>query len=198
MRVGVTGGIGSGKSSVCRVFNTLGIPVFDSDYEARIITENNPIVKSRLSELTGRELFSSGTLDRQLLASLIFNDKKLLEKVNSLIHPMVFDYFHEWVLKQQSPYVILEAAILFESGADKMVDKTVSVIAPEQERIERVMSRNNLTIEEVTERMRNQLPQKELIARSDYLIMNSEEDMILPSVLKLHSELLELTREDRL
>ena len=197
MIVGVTGGIGSGKSSVCRVFNNLGIPVFDADNEARKITESDQFVMSRLSELAGMDLYTSGSLDRRLLASLIFNDRKLLAEVNLLIHPLIFDSFRSWVARQQAPYVIMEAAILFESGAESLVDKTVSVTAPEDERIERVVSRNNLTIAEVRERIRNQLPQEELIKRSDYIIKNSEQDMIIPAVLEIHHKLLELIKEDQ-
>lgn len=195
MKVGVTGGIGSGKSSVCRVFNNLGIPVFDADYEARKITENDPFVISRLSELAEMDLYTSGSLDRRLLASLIFNDRNLLAEVNLLIHPMIFDSFRLWVARQQAPYVIMEAAILFESGAESLVDKTVSVTAPEEERIERVVSRNNLTVAEVRERIRNQLPQEELIKRSDYIIKNSEQDMIIPAVLEIHHKLLDVIKE---
>lgn len=195
MIVGVTGGIGSGKSSVCRVFNNLGIPVFDADNEARKITESDQFVMSRLSELSGMDLYTSGSLDRRLLASLIFNDRKLLAEVNLLIHPLIFDSFRSWVARQQAPYVIMEAAILFESGAESLVDKTVSVTAPEEERIERVVSRNNLTIAEVRERIRNQLPQEELIKRSDYIIKNSEQDMIIPAVLEIHHKLLKLIKE---
>ena len=197
MIVGVTGGIGSGKSSVCRVFNNLGIPVFDADNEARKITESDQFVMSRLSELAGMDLYTSGSLDRRLLASLIFNDRKLLAEVNLLIHPLIFDSFRSWVARQQAPYVIMEAAILFESGAESLVDKTVSVTAPEEERIERVVSRNNLTIAEVRERIRNQLPQEELMKRSDYIIKNSEQDMIIPAVLEIHHKLLELIKEDQ-
>ena len=167
MRVGVTGGIGSGKSSVCKVFGTLGIPVFEADEEARKITESDERVKKSLCEIAGTDLYMSGFLDRKLLASLIFNDKSKLEEVNRLVHPLVFQAFGEWAGNQDAPYVIMEAAILFESGAHRLVDKTIVVTAPDDERLERVSSRSGMTISEVNERMRNQYSQEELTRRAD-------------------------------
>jgi dephospho-CoA kinase len=190
MRLGVTGGIGSGKTSVCRVFNTLGIPVFSADPEARRIMEADPAVIEGINALAGRDLYPAGTLDTMVLAKIIFNDPEKLKKVNSLVHPVVFRAFTDWVKDQSAPYVIMEAAILFESGGNELVDKVLSVIAPEKERIERVMHRNMLSREQVMERMRNQISDEKRIELSDYLIFNSENDMIIPSVLKIHFDIL--------
>jgi len=190
MKVGVTGGIGSGKSSVCKVFGTLGIPVFEADEEARKITESDKRVKQRLCEIAGTDLYNSGSLDRKLLASLIFNDKSKLEEVNRLVHPLVFNAFGEWAGNQNAPYVIMEAAILFESGAYRLVDKTIVVTAPDDERLERVSSRSGLTITEVNERMRNQDSQEELNRRADYIVRNSDRDLVLPAILEIHEDLL--------
>lgn len=189
MKVGVTGGIGSGKTSVCRVFGVLGVPVFDADVEAGKIIETDHHVKKKLSEIAGIDLYSEGYLNRKALAKLIFNDTALLQRVNSLIHPLVFETFKRWAEGMESSYVIMEAAILFESGASALVDKTLTVAAPYEERLQRVAKRSGLGISEFEERVRNQFPQEELIRRSDYVIMNGDADMVIPAVLAIHNEL---------
>jgi dephospho-CoA kinase len=190
MKLGITGGIGSGKTSVCRVFNVLGIPVFSTDLEAKQIMENDQRIMQRINSITGRNLYVKGNLDRKELASLIFSDQSLLKKVNSLVHPVVFDQFNKWEKKQTSPYVIMEAAILFESGASKLVDRIVTVIAPLEERVDRVIHRNDLTREQVVERMLNQMDDESRIKLSDYVINNSDHDMIIPAILKIHEDIL--------
>ena len=190
VKLGVTGGIGSGKSSVCRVFNTLGIPVFSADKEASQIMETEEGIIRRIKSITGKNLYVTGSLNRKELAALIFNDNNLLEKVNSLVHPVVIAHFKEWAIEQTSPYVIMEAAILFESGAYKYVDRIATVIAPIEERVERVAHRSNLSREQVFERMRNQMDDDARIKLSDYVINNSENDMIIPSILKIHEDIL--------
>jgi dephospho-CoA kinase len=190
IKLGITGGIGSGKTSVCKVFNVLGISCFSADNEAKEIMDNDTGIIHRISSITGRDLYVKGTLDRMALANLIFNDNSLLEKVNSIVHPVVFDHFIRWELEQKTPYVIFEAAILFESGASKLVDRTATVVAPVEERIGRVIHRNNLSKEQVMERMRNQLDDDSRIKLSDYVIYNSENDMIIPAILKIHEDIL--------
>ena len=190
LRVGVTGGIGSGKSSVCKVFNALGIPVFEADEEARNITETDNQVRERLNEIVGTDLYNTGSLNRKLLASLIFNNRDMLLEVNRLIHPVVFKTFNEWALLQDAPYVIMEAAILFESGGDKLVDKVVVVTAPDKERIERVTSRSGMSTREVSDRIRNQFTQKEISSRADYIISNGDSDLILPAIIEIHEDLI--------
>jgi dephospho-CoA kinase len=190
MKLGVTGGIGSGKTSVCRVFTALEVPVFSADPEAKRIMENDKGIMQRINSIVGKNLYISGNLDRGSLASLIFNDHSLLEKVNSLVHPIVLDNFKKWEQEQTAPYVIMEAAILFESGASKLVDKIAVVVAPIGERVNRVIHRNNLSREQVMERMRNQIDDKTRIKLSDYIIYNSENDMIIPAILKIHEEIL--------
>jgi dephospho-CoA kinase len=190
LKLGVTGGIGSGKTSVCRVFNVLGIPVFSADPEAREIMDHDESIIENINSMIGRDLYRNGGLDRSVLASLIFNDNSLLEKVNRLVHPVVFKHFDEWVEKQEAPYVIMEAAILFESGANRQVDRVLTVVAPLEERITRVMQRNNLTREQILERIKNQMTDEERTKLSDYVINNSEGDMIIPSVLEVHQSML--------
>lgn len=190
MKLGITGGIGSGKTSVCRVFNVLGIPVFSADPEARKIMENDIDIKNEINAIVGKDIYPEGRLDRMELASLIFNNKKLLEKVNSLVHPVVFDNFIRWTEKQTTPYVIMEAAILFESGGYKLVDRVATIVAPVEERISRVTQRNMLNRHQVMERIKNQMTDEERISMSDYIIHNSENDMIIPVILDINKDLL--------
>jgi dephospho-CoA kinase len=189
-KLGVTGGIGSGKTSVCRVFGLLGVPVFSADREAQLIMENDEDVIRSINSIAGKDLYVNGNLDRMELATIIFNDSSLLEKVNFTVHPMVFEHFSKWVAEQTAPYVIMEAAILFESGASKYVDRVATVSAPVEERIERVIHRNKLSREQVVERMRNQMDDKARTRQSDYVINNSENDMIIPAILKIHEDIL--------
>jgi dephospho-CoA kinase len=196
LKLGITGGIGSGKTSVCRVFNVLGIPVFSADPEAKDIMDNDKSIIAGINSLTGTDLYKKGKLDRNELAQLIFNDSSLLRKVNSLVHPVVFDHFRVWEKQQEAPYVIMEAAILFESGAFRLVNRIATVVAPVEERITRVEKRNNLTREQVLERMQNQIDDDTRIKQSDYIINNSEKDMIIPAILNIHEELLNLITKD--
>ena len=191
MKLGITGGIGSGKTSVCRVFCVLGIPVFFADPEANLIMNNDEKIIREINKLASDDLYPGGVLDRKKLASLIFNDQDLLSKVNSLVHPVVFENFRRWTAIQTTPYVIMEAAILFESGASELVDRVATVIAPVEERITRVIKRNTLSREQVIERINNQMKDSERIKRSDYIINNSENEMIIPAILKIHEDILE-------
>ena len=194
MKLGITGGIGSGKTSVCRVFNVLGIPVFSADAEAREIMDSDPEIIEKVKRITGTDLYASGSLARMELAGLIFNNENLLKEINAVVHPVVFEHFRIWEKSVSAPYVIMEAAILFESGASELVDRIVTVVAPVEERIERVVRRNNLTREQVISRMKNQLNDEDKIRRSDYIIYNSEHEMIIPSILKIHEEIILLTK----
>lgn len=190
MKLGITGGIGSGKTSVCRVFNVLGIPVFSADPEARKIMENDDDIKNEINTIVGKDIYPEGRLDRMELASLIFNNKNLLEKVNTLVHPLVFDNFIRWTEKQTAPYVIMEAAILFESDGYKLVDRVATIVAPVEERISRVTQGNMLNRNQVMERIKNQMTDEERISMSDYVIYNSENDMIIPVILGINEDML--------
>jgi dephospho-CoA kinase len=190
LKLGVTGGIGSGKTTVCKVFGVLGIPVFSADDEAKRIQDNDREVQIKINSLAGKDLFSSGKLDRPELAKIIFNNKELLEKVNFLIHPAVFRSFGEWVNKQDSPYSIMEAAILFESGAFRLMDRIVTVVTPLEERIERLLSGNKLSREQIMERIKNQIDDESRVKQSDFVISNSENDMIIPAIIGIHEEML--------
>ncbi|MBW6500142.1 MAG: dephospho-CoA kinase [Bacteroidales bacterium] len=194
-KLGITGGIGSGKTSVCKVFEILGIPVFLADLEARKMMDNDTEIIRQINSAAGTDLYTGGDLDRQRLAGLIFNDRLLLEKVNSIIHPLVFANFTGWAADQKAPYVIMEAAILFESGGYKLVDKVATIVAPLEERIERIVKRNKLTRDQVMERVRNQMDDDSNIRLSDYVIRNSENDMIIPAILEIHQDILNLIKK---
>lgn len=190
MKLGITGGIGSGKTSVCRIFSVLGIPVFYTDPEASEIMTTDTGVINGINEIAGQNLYKDGKLDRALLASLIFNDRACLGRVNSLVHPLVFERFLKWEKEQDSPYVIMESAILFESGASELVDRVATVFAPVEERIERLTRSNKLSRDQVLERMKNQLDDEIRIKMSDYVINNSDNEMIIPVILSIHEDII--------
>lgn len=191
-RLGVTGGIGSGKSTICKVFNVLGIPVFVSDDEARIIMNEDVGIRENLNSLVGFDLYHNGDLDRPKLAELIFNNETLLEKVNQLVHPVVLDAFNSWAEQEVSDYVILETALLFKSELDWAMDKSLAVLAPMEERVLRVMERNSLTRDQVMERIRNQVSENEMIGKSDFIINNADNNMILSEVIRIHNDIINL------
>jgi dephospho-CoA kinase len=196
-RLGVTGGIGSGKTTVCRIFRVLGVPVFVADVEARRLMNNDPSVRQVINAIAGKDLYTTGELDRKELASLIFNRPELLQRVNAVVHPAVLRIFDDWASKQEVPYVIMEAAILFEAKADMFVDRVASISAPVEERIGRVMGRNELSREEVMERIKNQLEDDEREEQSFYVINNADNEMIIPEILKIHEDMLRLAERER-
>jgi dephospho-CoA kinase len=192
LKLGVTGGIGSGKTTICKVFAVLGIPVFSADDEAKRILDNDRDLQIKINSLAGKDLFPAGKLDRSEMAKLIFSNKDLLEKVNSIVHPVVLRSYNEWVKKQDSPYCIMEAAILFESGVFRLMDRIVTVITPMEERIERLVRGNKLSREQIVERIKNQIDDESRVKQSDFIISNSENDMIVPAIIEIHEEMLKL------
>lgn len=191
IKVGITGGIGSGKSIICQIFNRLGPPVYDADARAKaLMTENKEIIY-KLSTRFGSNLYKNGQLDRKMLAGIIFEDKQAIGFVNSVIHPAVEADFTAWSLQYQSePYVIEEAALHFESGAYKNMNVMIMVFAPVEIRLKRVIQRDSGTREQVEARMNNQLPDTEKIKRSDFVIYNDDKQSIMEQVLKIHNELI--------
>lgn len=188
MKIGITGGIGSGKSTVASVFEGLGIPVYYADTEAKKFL-NYYEVKNKLAEEFGQSIFDSGEINRAALAEIVFNDSNALNKLNSFIHPMVRKDFMDWCEKNSnSPYVIIEAAILFENGFNDLVDKTLVIIAPLEERINRAQKRDDSSREQIESRINHQWPQEKLIELSDYFIDNSDYELVIPQILKLHED----------
>lgn len=183
LKVGITGGIGSGKTTVCKLIEALGYPVYYADVEAKKIIETDSDVILAISNLFGNDIYSSGKLDRQRLASLVFNNKELLAKLNGIVHPAVARHFQVWANRFSSPIIFKEAAILFESGLHKLLDKTILVVAPEQVRLQRVIDRDNISVDNVKSRMANQATQDELVKLADYLINNDGKELVLPQLL---------------
>jgi len=194
LKVGITGGIGSGKTLVCRIFKTLGVPVYSADLQAKKIMDTDPEIHSRLSGYFGKEIVKEGRLDRKQLASVVFHDPKALEFINLLIHPLVRNDFDEWSrLKKESAYVIEEAAILFETDAYKLLDFTITITAAEDLRIKRVVDRDGVDSESVLSRIRNQMDEKDRIRMADAVIINDETVLVIPQVVELHHRLLNLS-----
>ncbi|HKJ42569.1 MAG TPA: dephospho-CoA kinase [Sunxiuqinia sp.] len=185
-KIGITGGIGSGKSTICHLFSLLGVPVFNADQEAKRIMNTSSLVRSKMMLNFGNDIYlPDHTIDRKKLAGNIFNSPSLLEKVNGIIHPEVRKYFSDWCERQQSPYIVHEAAILFESGFYKMMDFTILVTAPEEDRIARVVKRDGTTAEKVKERIAMQWPDEEKMILANKTIMNNNGKLIIPQLLEL-------------
>lgn len=193
LRVGITGGIGSGKSMVCRVISAMGYPVYVADQWARQLTNSHPHIVSAVTELFGSDIYQDGELNRKRVGQMVFANKQLLDKLNSIIHPVVGQHFEEWVHKNSAHKLVFkEAAVLFESGAHRQVNKVVAVWAPNTLRIERVCRRDGIAKEEVENRMANQMPQDELLKRSDFIIKNNEVQLLTPQVVELINNLLSI------
>jgi dephospho-CoA kinase len=190
IKVGVTGGIGSGKSLICQAFSLLGVPVYIADDAAKDLMDQDPQIKMRLTGIFGDTIYSEGKLDRPKLSGLIFNDPNLLADVNRIVHPVVRQNFNEWCGSFTSvPFVIQESAILFETKAADLFDYIILVSAPEEIRIQRVLSRPGMTMEKILRIMKNQLPEEEKIVRSHFVIKNDETHLILPHILSIYTEI---------
>lgn len=190
LKVGITGGIGSGKSVVCRVFATLGIPVFNADLAARHLLETDEDLKQQVKSLLGDDSYNAALPDRAKIASIVFNDPAKLTELNALIHPATISYGEQWMSQQQAPYTIKEAAIFFESGSYKSIDIMIGVSAPKELRIQRAMQRSAITREEVLDRMSQQMDEDEKLKRCDYIIVNDGRQAIIPQVMNIHKLLL--------
>ncbi|PTN07779.1 dephospho-CoA kinase [Mangrovibacterium marinum] len=186
IKVGVTGGIGSGKSTICHFFRTIGIPVFEADTEAKKLINNSETIRYQLKALFGPEIYlPNQSIDRKKLASLIFNSPSLLQKVNGVVHPEVRNYFFQWCEQQTSAYIIHEAAIMFESGFYEMMDYTLLVTAPEEMRIQRVIKRENTDAQSVRARMEKQWTDEQKAALADFIIQNDGTKLVVPQLIEL-------------
>ncbi len=190
IRVGLTGGIGSGKSTVARVFEVLGIPVYYADEATRQLMNTDEILKKEIINNFGEESYSNGQLNRPYIASIVFNDKEKLELLNALTHPATIRHANAWMQQQTSPYVIKEAALIFESGSAENLDYVIGVSAPKPLRIQRVMERDHISAEEVQKRMSRQLSEEMKMKLCDFVLVNNDSDLLTPQVLALHEQLL--------
>lgn len=190
IKVGITGGIGSGKSTVCKIFELLNIPVFDADTVAKQILNSNFKIKTGLIHIFGEGIYlDDETIDRKKLAKIIFNDDIQLEKMNRLVHPAVREEFNTWVKKQNSEYIIHEAAILFESDFYKMMDYTILITAPKKQKIERVIKRDGIPKDLVLERMSRQWTDEEKRKLTRFEIKNDNKRLIIPMIIEIDKNL---------
>ncbi len=190
LQIGLTGNIGSGKTTVCKIFEILGVPVFYADLRARAIM-GNQAVKEQIISIFGLKVAEKrGEINRKALAEVVFNDKTMLEKLNGIIHPLVREDYNQWILVQANPkYVIQEAAILFEAGLASRFHKVIVVAAPPDVRIDRVMKRDGVSRPEVLKRASNQFEQEVLISLADFVVHNNSKQLVIPQVLAIDSKL---------
>jgi dephospho-CoA kinase len=195
LRIGITGGIGSGKSTVAKIFEVLGIPVYYADDAARRIMNEDEQLKQDIIHHFGAESYIHNTLNRAYISQQVFNDKEKLALLNSIVHPATIRDGEEWMQRQQTPYALKEAALIFESGLNNHLDYVIGVTAPEELRIERTIERDMITREEVLSRIKNQMDEKKKMDLCNFIIHNDEVQAILPQTLSLHGQLLALAKK---
>lgn len=191
LKVGLTGGIGSGKSVVSRIFKTLGIPVYNADESAKKMMEENPSLVESIISLFGKDAYINGKLNRPFIAKIAFGNPEILSKLNSLVHPATIEDANNWFRNLQSPYAIKEAALIFESEAYKELDFIIGVFAPLELRIERTMERDQTDRASVLKRMEQQMNQLELKNKCQFIIENDDKHLVIPQVLGIHQKILQ-------
>jgi dephospho-CoA kinase len=189
LKIGITGGIGAGKSTVASIFKVLGVPVFDADATAKNILNTDLVLRDQIAATFGSESYKNGLLDKKYLATLVFNNPDQLAKLNALVHPATIAAADKWASRfADRPYIIKEAALLFEAGTNVGLDYIIGVTAPVELRIKRVMARDQVSREEVLSRMQNQLDDTEKMKRCNFVIDNSDASLVIPQVLALHAK----------
>ncbi len=194
LRIGITGGIGSGKTTVAKVFEVLGIPVYYADDAAKRMMNENEELKEKIKHQFGEDVYADGKLNRKRLAEIVFNTPEKLEQLNALTHPATIKDAEDWMKKQTTPYSIKEAALIFESGAQEHLDHVIGVTAPAPLRIQRTMHRDGITREEVMARMNKQMDENIKMKLCDFVLVNDEQEMLLPQVIALHEKLLSVAK----
>ena len=188
--VGITGGIGSGKTTISKYFEGFGIPVYHSDLEAKALMNRSKVIKRKLIALFGDDAYINNTLNRDYLRSQIFKEKKLLSKMNAIVHPKVGAHFKRWVKKQNAPFILKEVAIIFENNLQNQYDYIITVIADKEERVKRVMQRDNSSKDSVKAIIRNQLSDQEKIKKSDFVIENNDSEAAKLQAQIIHNNLI--------
>jgi len=194
LRIGITGGIGSGKTTVAKVFEVLGIPVYYADDAAKRLMNEDGKLKEKIQLQFGNEVYKNGQLDRKHLAEIVFTSPEKLALLNALVHPVTLKDAEKWMQQQSTPYAIKEAALIFESGAQEHLDHVIGVTAPAPLRIQRTMQRDGITREEVMARMDKQMDETIKMKLCDFVLVNNEQEMLLPQILLLHEKLLVLAK----
>lgn len=190
LKVGLTGGIGSGKTTVAKIFEVLGIPVYYADAAAKKLMNEDVALQEKLLHKFGKEVYIYGKLNRAFLASIVFSDPEKLAFLNAIVHPATIADSDKWMKLQTAPYAIKEAALIFESNAHKQLDKVIGVYAPTPLRLKRVRQRDEISDEEILARINKQMNEEEKMKLCNYVITNDEIDLIIPQVLKIHEALL--------
>jgi dephospho-CoA kinase len=195
LKIGLTGGIGSGKSTVAKIFELLQVPVYYADEASRRLYHTDPELMAQIKKHFGEDMYSEGKLNRSKMAEIVFNDPQKLELLNQLVHPPTLRDAQEWIRAQKAPYVIKEAALLFESGSAAGLDYIIGIQAPVAVRLKRVMDRDKTTREEVLSRMNRQIDEDIKMRLCDFIVRNNEQELVIPQVLDLHQNLLRMATE---
>ncbi len=189
IKVGLTGGIGSGKTTVAKIFESLGVPVYYADQKAKEIMHKNPVVKAQLKDLFGDRAFVNNRLNVSYISGIVFDNPKMLKTLESIVHPAVRQDFIDWTLNQNADYVMVENAILHKSGMNQLVDLIITVVANDDERIKRLQQRDQKTVKEIKKVMKNQNEVSELLKKSDFVIENNDDmDKLIENVIKIDTE----------
>lgn len=193
LKIGLTGGLGSGKSTVAHIFEVLSIPVYYADAASKRLMNDDEKVKEAVQTAFGKEVYPEGILDRKYLAEIVFRDEKKLEVLNSIVHPATLLDANEWMKKQTAPYIMKEAALIFESGSHQSLDHVIGVKAPLSLRLQRAIKRDNLSKEEAMSRINRQISEEIKMRLCDFIIVNDEQHMVIPQVLELHQKLMQMS-----
>lgn len=195
LKIGITGGIGCGKTTASKVFELLGVPVYYADAASKRLYQTDETLKQQMKHHFGEDIYNGSELNRAKLAALVFEKKEKLDLLNSLVHPPTIKDANDWLAAQSAPYVLKEAALLFESGSVASLDYVIGVFAPKHLRIKRVMDRDGLSHDEVLSRMDRQIDEEIKMKLCDFILLNNEQQLLIPQITKLHQKLLLLTRE---
>ncbi len=194
--VGLTGGIGSGKTTIAECFRSLGVPVYVADDEAKALMNRSKIIKRQLIQLFGEAAYKDGELNRTYLASKIFTDKALLSKMNAIVHPKVASHFKGWLSDQKAPYIVKEVAIIFENNLESQYNLIITVVADEELRIQRVMRRDNSSKDKIKAIIKNQLPDNIKIEKSDFVITNNDLQVAKSQAIDIHKKILKSIKQE--